>query len=301
MLRFLRGQSPQASQAPQAPRSPRSPRTPRTPRTPRASQAPRAPLASWRAPRAPYRRREPATTIKSIEYYTGWGKASNKSINFLNDLSQLNYLFPSLVETEFIEPEFKHRKNINFNILNRSPTLEFAKQVAKNYYLWLQVFDVSPGADPAGIRIHISKFLGPSTNSSQIYRFDIPNSDLHEFIIRGLQKMFPNTFNKNKSTTEISEQFVSLQNKRNIPQGNYYQIDNIGGLIESLVITDFATYFRKDREIINRAFVDNKYNINATYYYLESIKSLSAGGQYYRKRKTRKPKKTRKPRKTQRK
>lgn len=231
------------------------------------------------------------------------GKASNKSINFLNDLSQLNYLFPSLVETEFIEPEFKHRKNINFNILNRSPTLEFAKQVAKNYYLWLQVYDVSPGADPMVIRDKLSKFLGPSTNSSQIYHFDIPYSDLREFIIRGLQKMFPITFDKKKfnTDTEISKQFVSLQTKRNIPQGNYYQIDNIGGLIESLVENDFATYFRKDREIINRAFVDNKYNINATYYYLESIKSLSAGGQYYRKRKTRKPKKTRKPRKTQRK
>lgn len=294
MLRFLRGQPSQASQAPRSPRSPRSPRTPRTPRTPRAFRATRA-------------RRAPTTTIKYIEYYTGERKASNKPINFLNELSELNMLFPSLVKTEFIEPELNSRKNINFKILNRSPTLEFAKQVAKNYYLWLQVFDVSPGADPAVIRDRLSDFLGlRTTNSNNIYNFNIPNSDLLDFIIRGLQKMFPITFDKNKfnTDTEISKQFVSLQNKRNISQGNYYQIDNIGGLIESLVENDFATYFHEDTETIKTAFIANKYNINATYYNLEyskSIKSLSVGGQYYRKRKTRKPKKTRKSRKTQRK
>ena len=300
MFSFLGG----PSQAPQAPRSHRSPRSPRSPR------APQAPLASWRAPRAsqaPRARRAPRAPTTTIEYYTGPGKASDKPIKFLNELSQLNYLFPSLVETEFIEPEFKSRKNINFNILNKSPTLEFAKQVAKNYYLWLQVFDVSPGAIPQNVRKFLSEFLGlRTTNRNNIYQFNTYKSEMRDFILLGLQQMFPNKFREFKVNEILAKNIEGeIRNVTNMdtPESNlkYYEIDKIGRLIEYLVVTEFARYFNVDQDKINTAFVDNKYNINATYYYLESIKSLSAGGQYYRKRKTRKPKKTRKPRKTQRK
>ena len=303
-----------------------------------------------------------------------------KSFEFLSNLSKLNYLFPSLVETEFLQPDFKYRKNINFKILKKVKDLELAKEVAKNYYLWLQVFDVAGGANPAGIRDRLSEFLGLSTTNN-IYHFNIVNSDLSDFIIRGLQEMFPDTFDRNKSLDANSEQIVILQNERNISQGNYYHIDKIGRLIESLVVTEFAKKFNTSKETITSVFIQNKYNINATYYeqeynkyiqldedrriaegnamakkskeepqkknlielknaqkkqhrkikqlitfiqntgnnityddaqiaLLENGNDLDAtkrklvgvvGGQYYRKRKTRKPKKTRKPRKTQRK
>ena len=272
MLRFLRGQPPQASQAPRA-------------------------------------RRAPTTTIKYIEYYTGRGKASNKPINFLNDLSELNNQFPSLVKNEFIEPDFNSRNNINFNILNKvkDNNLVMAKEVAKNYYLWLQVFDVSPGAIPQNVRKFLSEFLGlRTTNRNNIYHFNTYKSEMRDFILLGLQQMFPNKFREfqvNEILAENIEGEIRKVTNMDTPESNlkYYEIDKIGRLIEYLVVTEFARYFNVDQDKINTAFVDNKYNINATYYYLESIKSLSAGGQYYRKRKTRKPKKTRKPRKTQRK
>ena len=231
--------------------------------------------------------KQPVRRFKSIKYYANRKGYTDKDNNFLKNLLLLNNMFPLLVENDFFENEFNRRKNINFNILNKVNNLSEAIIIAKNYYLWLQLFDL--GSTSNGIRGLLSDFF-KRCSKDEIYNFN-KGEHLSYAIDSGLRIMFPNLPNSSITLPDNSDA---------------YSIDKIGGLVEKLVKSEFSKYFKVNPQEIARTFEAHNYNINSTYYALEQkyfynniIDKNFQGGQYYRKRKTRQPRKTRKPKKTQ--
>lgn len=203
----------------------------------------------------------------TITYYSGVTKDTEKDITFMINLSILNKMFPSLDEYYFLESELDKRPNINFIILTKvNNDLEKAKEIAKNYYLLMQVAKNNLQTNNEdNIRQQISTFLN-GTNIGKIYQFK-PHADFTRDVNIGLKRMFPNEFTSDILAPAFIDKIKAITRQSNI--SDVYMIDTLGMLIERLVISAFANYFKVHDNEIDSTFKTHNYNINATYYAFE--------------------------------
>jgi hypothetical protein len=180
---------------------------------------------------------------------------------------ELNARFPSLVENEgrlSTDPQ----NMIILNIVKNANDIDDAKEIAKNYYLLLQVMMSSKAIDYDNLIYQINTFLNlKSTTKKNIYEFSTGGDEFIDMVNIGLNKMFPTTF-LNKIDTEFITGIV-LNMTAQTATRTAYNIDKLGKLIEDLVVTELLNQFPLyTKQEIENTFKTNDYNINITYHNL---------------------------------